>query len=630
MSSSPNLIQVGAVVDLGQYKAGMAEAAATTESTMSEMSSSFERHGEKSQAAMHAMGLSAEATGITINRHLRSVINELPILSKAFELAFPVFAGLAMIDVIKRVGEKLGELISDTFIFTDAMKEEEKGIKTTNDTLAAYAARIKAIGREMQIAAESTAEGKEKLRLKFTLEDLGGDPAALRAKLKESLAELRKAQNEAAEISKGNAKFDWGPALQNVNEQTDEANKKISDLSDKVNHFSQALALAEAEAKRTAQAIKHDLASEYEALSGKVQRASEEVKRAQAELSRSQNHLDEDMFREFKAAQDAQVKAAIEGVDRRVKAMLKEFEEEKQATDEGLKGQIEAAKQAIEVRQQLIEQDFLRGKINQQQEIAAIAAEKEKEIQLERLTQQKRWALWDGDVKKQQQVQNEINKLVAQAELTQTKAVTDGLKAQEQQYKNVFSTIGNSFKTEILGMLEGTQSVSQAFLKMYQTLIGSLANYIAQKAEKKAEEWAIDKLFHIHSVTAETGAAAGKAMAAAYASVMSALPFPVNVATAPGVAAASGVQATAFGLSGLASFDIGSNYVPMTGLALIHKGEQIIPANAQGPGYSGNHFHLHFGVNAIDAEGVRGHLRKHRREYSDMFFSEAKKKGFGT
>ena len=64
-------------------------------------------------------------------------------------------------------------------------------------------------------------------------------------------------------------------------------------------------------------------------------------------------------------------------------------EQEKQRQDEVYKGAIEVAKLASDKKIQLIEQDFERGKINQQQEIAAIAQEKERELEIEKLTQQK-------------------------------------------------------------------------------------------------------------------------------------------------------------------------------------------------------------------------------------------------
>src|ERR1051325_7518621 len=80
------------------------------EAKLAEMEESFRRHGARSSEAMHSMGLSAEATGVTINRHMRSVINELPLLSKAFELAFPAFALTAGVEIVQQFGEKISEL----------------------------------------------------------------------------------------------------------------------------------------------------------------------------------------------------------------------------------------------------------------------------------------------------------------------------------------------------------------------------------------------------------------------------------------------------------------------------------------------------------------------------------------
>ena len=307
-------------------------------------------------------------------------------------------------------------------------------------------------------------------------------------------------------------------------------------------------------------------------------------------------------------------------------------EEEKQRQDEAYKGAIEVAKLASDKKIQLIEQDFVRGKINRQQEIAAIAQEKERELEIEKLTQQKRWALWAGDVKKQQEIQNQINKIIAQSKLVQTKAVTDGLKAQEQQYKQVFSQIGNSFKTEVLGMLQGTETVAQGFAKMYNSLISGLANYIAQKAEKKAEEWLIDKLFTEKKIGSETAAATGIATMAGFASAMQALPFPINVSMAPAVAAAAGATASGMGAiaMGAASLAIGTDYVPMDGLAYLHKGEKVIPASMQGSGYSGSAgitVVVNHSVSAVDSASFQGHIRRHSNMIANEVTRALKRKG---
>jgi hypothetical protein len=67
---------------------------------------------------------------------------------------------------------------------------------------------------------------------------------------------------------------------------------------------------------------------------------------------------------------------------------------------------------------------------------------------------------------------------------------------------------------------------------------------------------------------------AGVAAAYAYESVMAALPFPANVATAPGVAAETFAAAMAFEKGGI---------VPETAMAMVHKNEMVLPADlAQG------------------------------------------------
>jgi hypothetical protein len=77
---------------------------------------------------------------------------------------------------------------------------------------------------------------------------------------------------------------------------------------------------------------------------------------------------------------------------------------------------------------------------------------------------------------------------------------------------------------------------------------------------------------NIATITSEAGVAG----AAAFASVMAALPFPVNVATAPGVMAAA--IATTLGNLGLASA-AGGMEVTRDQLVKVHENETILPAN---------------------------------------------------
>ena len=336
--------------------------------------------------------------------------------------------------------------------------------------------------------------------------------------------------------------------------------------------------------------------------------------------------IDERASQQTMTADFAAIKAENDAV---IKAADKQF----QVWDEGYKGQIEVAKIASETKIQLITQDFEKGKINQQQETALIAKAKQDELALEIHYQQQRQALWDKDPKKVQEIQNQINKIKAQGELVGTKAVTDGLKTQEQQYKNLFQQIGNSFKTEIMGMIQGTETVTQAFSKMFNSLVGSFADYVARKAEKKAEEWLIDKLFTEKKIASATGAATGIAMMAGFASAMQALPFPVNVSTAPGVAAAVGATVSGMGAvaGAAASLAVGTNFVPQDGLAFLHKGEKVIPAGTTGPGYSGGDGGItvvvNHSVSAVDAASFQGHIRRHSNMIANEVTRALKRKG---
>ena len=111
-------------------------------------------------------------------------------------LAFSPAEILAFVQLVAEVADKVSKLIADTFIYTDAMKAEDEALEAANKSLEDSAIRVKALDRATQLAAKQGEIAKEKLRLAFTLEDLGGDPNALRAKLK-------KAEDEVAQAVEG-------------------------------------------------------------------------------------------------------------------------------------------------------------------------------------------------------------------------------------------------------------------------------------------------------------------------------------------------------------------------------------------------------------------------------------------
>ena len=603
----------------------------------------------------------AEALNHVLDGDLAGTFKSLGELSKTLGidlgLAFSPAEIIAFVQVIAEVTDKLSKLIADTVIYTDAMKAEDKEQRSLNQRWADSAARIKAIGREMQITAEKTRAGQDALRLKFNLEDIGGTPEEIRAKIAKVQKDIEQAKKDATETETQEAPGSE-TMITNLSGKAVEAEASINRLNLTLSELQRQLQLANAVAAQGAQVLANDSAAaadkaaqekkrEQDALAAVADSAAKDKKKEQDALDawvahavRSRGTLTEAVKRMAKEQEQADIDANL-ALAKSEEARIAKInadeqaaaEQEKQRQDEVYKGAIEIAKLASDKKIQLIEQDFERGKINQQQEIAAIAQEKERELEIEKLTQQKRWALWDDDKKKQQEIQNQIDKIIAQSKLVQTKAVTDGLKAQEQQYKQVFSQIGSTITSNVLDVLKGTETITQAFQKMYQSLITSLANYIAQKAEKKAEEWLIDKLFTEKKIGSETAAATGIASMAGFASAMQALPFPINVSLAPAVGAAAGATASGMGSIAMAaaSWEIGTNYVPMDGLAYLHKGEQVIPASQRGPGYSGSvggvTVVVNHSVSAVDAASFQGHIRRHSNMIANEVTRALKRKG---
>jgi len=102
-----------------------------------------------------------------------------------------------------------------------------------------------------------------------------------------------------------------------------------------------------------------------------------------------------------------------------------------------------------------------------------------------------------------------------------------------------------------------------------------------------------------------SGGKAGAGVAAAVA------PEAGPAAPAIGAAAGAAVVATALGVMGGSKFDLGTDYVLRSGLAMIHQGETIVPALARGTGpYTGRgeaaqvHAPVSVNISALDSRSV--------------------------
>ncbi|HEY2362991.1 MAG TPA: hypothetical protein VGK36_17860 [Candidatus Angelobacter sp.] len=566
----------------------------------------------------------AEALSHVLDGDVAGAFKSLGELSKTLGielgLAFSPAEIIAFVQVIADVTDKLSKLIADTFIYTDEQKALDAQIKSSNQVIAGYATDIKKLDDEFEKMGK-TASQKTAI-----------DIAKLESELKDAsnavytlTGDLRQAKENAADPNLINA-------LGNE--------KAIPGITDALGVAQQHLKLLLAQMRNLKEAFREQHAAELE--------ADTEAQRSKAAFEKTQKSkvttvdtttsaiisIDEKGNQQTMAADFAAIKAEND-------AVIKAANEQLQTWDEGYKGQIEVAKIASETKIQLITQDFEKGKISQQQEIALIAKAKQDELQLEIFYQQQRQALWDKDPKKVQEIQNQIDKIKAQGELVAAKAQTDSLRLQEKNLTQFFSKVKSAMDQSISGFLKGTESFAKAWQNMWSDMVVSMVQKLADMMLKWVEHHVAMLVIHATEkegeVAADASAAAeskGISLADAIAKIhhsAAAAASRVYEAEAPlgpviaGLLAA-GTYTAVLGFGAMASAEGGQYYVPNNQLTMLHPQEMVLPAgianqmrNVIGSGGGGGvTVVVNHSVSAVDASSFQSHIRR----YSNMIANE--------
>ena len=211
-----------------------------------------------------------------------------------------------------------------------------------------------------------------------------------------------------------------------------------------------------------------------------------------------------------------------------------------------------------------------------------------------------------------------------------TRLIIEQTKDDQKAWTSAFDTVAHSFDTMVNGILQGTQTIQSAFLR----LAGNLILTMVDASIKIAFNWIKDEALQVQATAAaeaakvaaktagaQAGAAAQKtansasimkdaegAAAGTYNSV-SQIPV-VGWLLAPAAAAASFAAVAAYD-----SFDVGTPNVPHDMTAQIHQGEAIVPAKTAekwrdgdlGVGGGGTHLHVH----AMDSRDVKRFFNQH-------------------
>ena len=239
----------------------------------SELKQATDAAKEQFDKASKSVDMLAELIGVKVPDALKKLIASSELAGPALEAVFPIAAGLAAINVLQQLGQKLGELVSDTFIFTDAQKAEDAALKASNKALYDATLRVKELGRETQITAEKTEAGKDKLRLQFKQEDLGGSSAKLKAEIEKTdglIAGLQKKVSQGIDTSTiAKPQNDLTASITNTSHAIDEQRDALSGVSAQIKKLQSdrerlniAFIDAQAVEKKGAQDISNDLAIE--------------------------------------------------------------------------------------------------------------------------------------------------------------------------------------------------------------------------------------------------------------------------------------------------------------------------------------------------------------------------------
>lgn len=115
------------------------------------MAASFGRAGGSMREARGAARLLSADLGVGLNRELASTLARSATLGPILSAAFPIVAAIGFFEVLKNGAEQLSTLISDTFIFTKAMKDAYAALQAGNKEIEKSVEHTKTLKDEFEL-----------------------------------------------------------------------------------------------------------------------------------------------------------------------------------------------------------------------------------------------------------------------------------------------------------------------------------------------------------------------------------------------------------------------------------------------------------------------------------------------
>jgi hypothetical protein len=519
-----------------------AESAASAFAAASQQAyGSTEKLASGANNARIAFGGLVQDIGIRGSRALGSFIAQSETLAPLMSAAFSGIAAIAFVEILSRIPDAIKKASESLMGWNAAAKEAYQFQLKLNQTIADHR-------KELELDKISNAEAGLKGAAKTAqeIQDIEKKIALLTKYRTEQEAVGREAQKELDAVKVIPAHMAGRVLVEQqeikiIAEGSDawkERTQRIKDAQQKTEEYqNQILKLQQVEKPRAEANFAAEQAADAE-------KAAKEIETLQQKAAREHNRLEKQEEEET----HKRILAELNDEERLAKERTKELEFSANITKE-FNRNIEAEEKRLD---------------------AAIARDKEKSLSQ-----------------------------AARAQEKYVREIQKALKEEQKFWDDMFKQVGHGLDRSIQGFLTGHQTIAASFAKLgndiLMTMIHALtkilmehiahsalvqaieASSIGQRlaifAAGEATKQALQTTSNVAQVTSDAGVGA----AAAFASVMQALPFPINISTAPGVAAAT--LGSIEGFASVASA-AGGMLVPADGtLSMLHKNEMVLPAN---------------------------------------------------
>lgn len=605
--------------------------------------------------------------GVTMPRALTTVMARSELLGPLFSAAFNTIAIAGFVMIAGQLAEKLGELISETFIYTQAEKDLYAVEQKVNAAILADNEAILKLKRQIAVV------GLDRVKTAQMEAVFAGQDAATILKARDAKQDELRAAKEALKVAeqqveKQQESFNLTAAAGGEggipiadNSKVDSARLHIEQLEAELGLLQKAYQRASLAAEEAAKKFSSDTTKEatrhLREDEAERRRVGEEEERETLRRGRAEIRELEEIAREEERISREQAREELETLTREMAEKKAAAAEEQRLDEENLRAFVHSQTESFNAYKKELDDRLRAHQITLGQEVALekqaldeetrqlIGAIKEREALLDKA---------DKDYKaKRQKLEDEITAVQQKADEERSALDQKVLDEREKAWRSFFDKINGEFTSHIDAMITGQERFSVAMSRIGVSILNDFVSMLARRLLKWIEQLIIENILHKSAVAQQltdfiTGESvkagarsafnttavvsdSGVAGAAAFTSVIEALPFPENVAVAPGVGIAAMLQAQSYIPIAAAA---GGWEVPSDQLAYLHRKEVVLPAALSGglkdliARGSGGGINVHYAptIHALDARGVDEILSAHSDTILRMVAREARRR----